>query len=304
MMSGKNPISKLTCLFPTLVQSHKSIRIPQFGLFFIILFFISNSFFSSPALAYTTNMNASVVVGQSDFTSSSANQGGAANRSANTLSAPINVVTDGRRLFVVDFNNNRVLIYNSIPTMNNAAADVVVGQTNFTGGTANQGGSVGANTLNLPLGIDTDGTRLFICDDSNRRLLIFNSIPTTNNTTADIVLGQANMTTVTTGTTQQQMNRCNSVSFDPTSGKLVVNDNSNNRILVWNKVPTFNFAPADVVIGQNDFTSTATGTGPNRFVGGVRGALVRNGKLLVHDQVVIEFLSGILSQRLITLPPM
>jgi hypothetical protein len=35
-------------------------------------------------------------------------------------------------MFVSDFYNHRVLIYNTIPATNNASADVVIGQANFT----------------------------------------------------------------------------------------------------------------------------------------------------------------------------
>ena len=38
----------------------------------------------------------------------------------------------GGKLYVADTQDNRILIYNKIPTTNNAAADVVVGQPNFT----------------------------------------------------------------------------------------------------------------------------------------------------------------------------
>ena len=42
------------------------------------------------------------------------------------------------------------------------AADVVVGQTDFTSGSDDQGGSAGANTLDNPVGVFSDGTRLII----------------------------------------------------------------------------------------------------------------------------------------------
>ena len=37
-------------------------------------------------------------------------------------------LSDGTRLFVADGGNDRVLIYNTIPTQNAAAADVILGQ--------------------------------------------------------------------------------------------------------------------------------------------------------------------------------
>jgi hypothetical protein len=52
---------------------------------------------------------------------------------------------------VVDYDNNRVMIF-APPFSNGMNATAVFGQTNFTSGTFNQGGSVGANTLYGPLG--------------------------------------------------------------------------------------------------------------------------------------------------------
>ena len=52
------------------------------------------------------------------------------------------------------------------------------------------------------------------------------------------------------------------VSADLSSdgSKLLVCDKDNNRVLIWNTVPTTNGQPADVVVGQTDFTSSGFGT--------------------------------------------
>lgn len=39
------------------------------------------------------------------------------------------------------------------------------------------------------------------------------------------------------------------------NGKLFVADTGNSRVLIWNSIPTTNFQPADVVLGQADFVS-------------------------------------------------
>ncbi|UCD55253.1 MAG: hypothetical protein JSV93_00205, partial [Candidatus Omnitrophota bacterium] len=136
------------------------------------------------------NMSADVVIGQADFTSQTGNPAGV---KANSLWRPGIVFTDGKRLFITESDNNRVLIYNSIPTSNNASADVVIGQADFISNTLNQG-SIGANTLYFPSGVCSDGKRLFIADQKNNRVLIYNSIPTSNNASADVVIGQVNFT--------------------------------------------------------------------------------------------------------------
>jgi uncharacterized protein (TIGR03437 family) len=154
--------------------------------------------------------SADLVLGQADFTHSYAAVtavGGIPTPSANTLLNPVGVTTDGARLFVTDLGNNRVLIWNSMPTQNQQPADHVIGQASMTAGIANNSNNVcpsngtdssgnptypslcGAS-LNYPRFALSDGTRLFIADGGNDRVLVFNHIPTQDGATADFVLGQ------------------------------------------------------------------------------------------------------------------
>jgi hypothetical protein len=52
---------------------------------------------------------------------------------------------------VVDIQNSRVVIFEP-PFTNGMNATTVLGQTGFTSGDVNQGGNVGANTLDQPNG--------------------------------------------------------------------------------------------------------------------------------------------------------
>jgi hypothetical protein len=113
-------------------------------------------------------------VGQPDMTGNSINQGGTT--AANTLNQPFGVYSTGVKLYIADSFNHRVLIFYTIPTSNNASADIVLGQANMTGNSANQGGSVAANTLNQPMYIYESANKLFVADGNNNRILIF--IPT------------------------------------------------------------------------------------------------------------------------------
>jgi len=119
--------------------------------------------------AFSTNENADVALGQPNMTSSASNNGGL---NANTLSTPYSVFSDGTRLYIADTANNRVLIFNTIPTSSYASANVVVGQPNMTSNTANNGG-IGANTLNFPSSVFLAGPRLFVADTTNNRGLIY-----------------------------------------------------------------------------------------------------------------------------------
>jgi hypothetical protein len=227
-------------------------------------------FFPHPTFAYYTNMPASVVVGQSSFSGSSANQSGST--AANTLSGAYGVYSNGSNFIVGDPGNHRVLIFNSIPTSNNASANVVIGQTNFSNNTANQGGSTDANTLSTPRGMCSNGQKLIVVDNANNRVLVYNQIPTTNNASADVVIGQANFS----GNSENQAGSIGSNTLKAPRGafcfgnKLLISDTNNNRILIFNQIPTSHNASADLVLGQPDFT-----TGTSDFGGiSVNGAKV------------------------------
>ncbi len=51
---------------------------------------------------------------------------------ATSLRGPQGVWIQNGQLFIADTQNDRVLIYNKIPTTNGAAADIVLGQPNMT----------------------------------------------------------------------------------------------------------------------------------------------------------------------------
>lgn len=192
---------------------------------------------------------ASVVVGQTSFSGYQPNQGGAVG--ATTLAQPTGAVaTDGTELFIPDQNNSRVLGFSSIPAANGAAASFVVGQDSFTSGGPQ---TTAATTLALPgkAFVSSDG-KLVVADPGNNRVLIWNSLPA-GNQPADVVVGQVNYTSKDTGTSATQLSDPEAAVI--ANGKLIVADTGNNRVLVWNTVPTASGAAADVVIGQPDFTS-------------------------------------------------
>jgi hypothetical protein len=172
--------------------------------------------------------------------------------SRTNLRFPVHTFSDGTHLFVADLNNNRVLIWNSLPTSDNQQADVVLGQPNFTSNTANNGGISGSSLWN-PYGVYSDGTRLYVADTVNNRVLVWNTIPTVNGQSADFALGQPNFTTSTPSTLPDHL-------FNPyrvySSGtKLFVADASSHRVLVWNTLPTTFAEPASFALGQPDLVS-------------------------------------------------
>jgi hypothetical protein len=227
---------------------------------------------------------ADVVVGQPDFKSTSI-PGNLPN--AKAVRGPQGVWIQNGKLYVCDTQYNRVLIWNSIPTANGQAADVVLGQPNMTSfvepDLTQQKNNVTANGLLNPVSVSSDGQRLFVTDLGYNRVLIWNTIPTSNGQAADVAIGQPSLTTsianygFTTDpndTTQKQtpvlcstsngtdLNNnptypaaCNAtLSFPrfvlPAGNRLFIADGGNDRVLVFNNIPTQSGASADYVIGQ------------------------------------------------------
>ena len=237
----------------------------------------------------TNDAPADVVVGQPDFVSSGLPSGNAP--TAKSMRGPQGVWIQNGKLYVADTQNNRVLIYNQIPTANGAAADVVLGEPNFTTAVepnlASQTTSATASNLLNPVAVSSDGTHLFVTDLGYNRVLIWNSIPTTNAAPADVEIGQPDMVssvannsysgtaaTSTTDTTDKETPVMCTVSNgidgygNPTypefcsytmsfprftlavDNRLFVADGGNDRLMVFNQIPTQNAQPADYIIGQ------------------------------------------------------
>ena len=193
---------------------------------------------------------ASLVLGQPDFTTTTdpyTTQSGFRN--------PTNVATDGNILVVSDTDNNRVLIWNSIPTTIDQPADIVLGQKDFTSA------SIGLSSSGFrgPQGVWVQGTRLFVADTQNSRVLIWNTIPTSNGQPADLVLGEPNFTTAPPQTTSDlkptASNLFSPVAVSSDGTHVFVTDLGHHRVLIWNSMPTQNGQAADVAVGQQDLTS-------------------------------------------------
>jgi uncharacterized protein (TIGR03437 family) len=227
---------------------------------------------------------ADVVVGQPNFQSTSI-QGNLPN--AKALRGPQGVWIQNGKLYVCDTQYNRVLIFNSIPTSNGAAADVVLGQPNMTTfvqpDLTQQKNDVTASALLNPVSVSSDGTHLFVTDLGYNRVLIWNTIPTSNGQPADVAVGQPDLvssianngfTTTPGDTTNKQTpvlcttsngtdannnptypSSCNATLSFPrfvlaAGNRLFIADGGNDRVLVFNNIPTQNGASADFVLGQ------------------------------------------------------
>jgi hypothetical protein len=199
-----------------------------------------------------TFQTASAVIGQPDFSSDDQNAGGAV--SARTLNYPLGKVAIGPQgeLFVADTMNHRVLRYALPPPTANAAADLVLGQTGFDQDTM----QTSREGLSRPSDVAILGTRLAVADSGNRRVLLWNTLPTASGTPPDVVIGQADFNSSTSGCDARGFAYSVHVAFSP-DGKLLVVDEDNHRLLIWNQVPAANGTPADLVIGQSGFERCA-----------------------------------------------
>ncbi len=203
---------------------------------------------------------------------------------------PTYVATNGKILVVSDTDNNRVLIWNTIPSTIDQPADIVLGQPNFV--TAAIG--LTSSSFRGPEGVWIQGTQLFVADTQNHRVMIWNSIPTSNNQAADVVLGEPNFTTAPASTTSDlpptASNLFSPVSVTSDGQHVYVADLGHSRVLIWNSIPTQNGQPADVVVGQPNMTSE----GDNNSL----GSCVTNGT----DSVRISDLSRGLPRASALLP--
>ncbi len=207
---------------------------------------------------------AQVVLGQPDAKSYVAN-GDIVSPTAARLSGPAGVALDATHLVVADTENHRVLVWSPVPTVSGTPANVVLGQADFTGRRPNHGrgdtapadgfSDTAANGMFYPTGVATDGTHLVVADRMNHRVLVWNTIPTTNDAPADAVIGQASFTA-----NQPNLGdgayKANPNGFDMPSAVAIVGaavwvaDTENNRVVRVGSA--FTTPVADRWIGQPD----------------------------------------------------
>ncbi|MFA5832903.1 MAG: alpha/beta hydrolase-fold protein [Bacteroidota bacterium] len=128
--------------------------------------------------------NADGVLGQPDFVTSTSGL------SSTKMNRPMGVYADSTdHLWVCEDDNNRVIRFDSVSMLaNGAAASGVLGQSDFTTNLKN----FSRNGMSNLRGVFGDASgRLYLVDESNNRILVFNhaaSLP--NGAFADYVLGQ------------------------------------------------------------------------------------------------------------------
>jgi peptidoglycan hydrolase-like protein with peptidoglycan-binding domain len=207
----------------------------------------------------TNGMNASYVLGKSDFIT------GASMTTQNGMGTAFGAAYDevNDRLFVKDRSNSRILVFDTSSVSNGMNASYVIGQSDFISSTE----ATTQSGLRLPQGdlaYDSVNNRLFVADSDNARVLIFDVTPSnmSNGMDAEYVLGQTDFVSSASATTQNGLAvtvnfSVYSVAYDSVNNLLYVVDSQNNRVLGFDVSPATisNNENAFVVIGQEDFTS-------------------------------------------------
>ena len=241
---------------------------------------------NSRVLVYTLNTDNSIPTSSGGHTATyvlgqmslqGANTGGG---SMSQLNYPTGIAFDAvnNRLFVSDYGNSRVLVYN-------VSGGVTTGMS-----ASNYIGDCYGTTKACVEGIsgvayDAVNSRLFVADNENSRILVFNVAPGfSNGEDASYVLGQANFTSgnVNRGgaPAQNTLANPNDIVYDATNSRLFVGDDQN-RVMVFNVAPTYlsggtggtcssptygNGEKACYVLGETDFT-TVSGLSGQAWVG-------------------------------------
>ncbi len=199
---------------------------------------------------FSTGMDASVVIGQSTFTSPTAAT------SPTGLYGPEAVAfTSSGALLVADTENNRVLEYLP-PFTTGMAATLVLGQPSFTA----SGPGTSATALHWPYGLAVapDGD-LFVSDFYNNRTLAF-APPFSTGMAASLVLGQVGFTSSTGGTGTSGMTYPVGLAVDA-RGDLWVSDYYNNRTVEF-RPPLSDGMAISVALGQPTTVARSGGLGP------------------------------------------
>jgi len=168
---------------------------------------------------------------------------------AQVLYHSMGITNDGQHLILADTCNNRVLIWNSLPT-SNVPPDVVLGQTDFN---SNSPGT-SQDKMRWPVDVATDGEKVVVADAYNDRVLIWNSFPTDNGVPADLVLGQEDFDSLSDSITDSSIEWPWAVW---TNGEKLIVTNTraapNGKVLIWNEFPTSNNQNPDLVLVNDDF---------------------------------------------------
>jgi hypothetical protein len=205
-----------------------------------------------------------LVLGQPDPSSVEPNSGREC--SASTLYWPFGIAMIGSTFWVADTGNRRVLGWSGGLPEPGQSADIVLGQPDASHREENRGAEVGRHSFRWPHSLTGTDQLLLVADAGDHRVLGWSPQPPADQP-ADLVLGQPGFTTAHEWPygpqTGDRLRFPYAVSLDSAgvpAHRLAVADTANNRILLWEALPT-DGRPADHVLAQPTFAAN----GENRW---------------------------------------
>ena len=166
---------------------------------------------------------------------------------ATNFNHPSGVTIIDGNLALADRNNNRVLIWEGIPSSYRQKPKVVLGQPNFK---SIQSGA-GLAGLNWPTDITTAGKMLFVADAYNDRILVWRTLPSTNQQPADFALSSVKWPW--------------GLWSDGT--KLIASSTGAGKVVIWNTLPDSDVAPdSEILIPEFGTPRTVASDGNSLIV--------------------------------------
>ena len=161
--------------------------------------------------------------------------------------------------FVLSFISTQVMFQVQAINQFSTPATIVVGQPDFDECSVSQNQGSTGKGLNFPFSLPRvyDG-KLILPTGNDNRVKIYNTVPTENDPMPDLTLGTYSKCLTQGGPVQLSSDRIfwGVVNTFYDGQRFFVVERSRSRVAVYNNgIPTEQFAPADYVIGQPDFTS-------------------------------------------------
>jgi uncharacterized protein (TIGR03437 family) len=215
-----------------------------------------------------------MVIGQKDFSTATPNLNGisantlALNPGSGALTAYLTFDSSGN-LWVADPGNDRVLRFNASALSagtSNPAADLVIGQMNFTSNGAAGYSLQSLSVIDEPTGVAFDSSgNLYVSEslgNQNGRVLVYLAPQYTGELALRIVGAP---TTPPTGAVNNLQIGAGSGAIAIVNNQLLVTDSINNRILIYPPLSQWgtdmDSQPATTAIGQADLNSGAVNAG-------------------------------------------
>jgi NHL repeat len=186
----------------------------------------------------TNECPADLVLGQRDFGLRDENGGGVPTLSS--MRWPHGVTLWGGRLCITDAGNNRIMVWDALPSRNNQACDWLLGQNDPAQVDHNQSLYWPSEaTLHMPYGIAAAGNWLFAADTANSRLLAWHAADAGKQSGARALTGQADFHAKGDNrwALPSRDSLCWPYGIAASAGLAAVADSGNNRVLLWRLAP-------------------------------------------------------------------